>query len=242
MSNVRISEDGDVYAQLSNSNDVVCYSPDMHEKSRIKGDRELPQLSERHRYFNNLHSHQYLLYSKGNATLHLLELFNGEVKEVPNFFWPASKEPGVPMLACCYKRGELIVGLSSFAEGRSLVCLKEQGEATKHHGAEIKMSDMGLVSCLEFCIDGKFIIAGGSTSGKNMVDGIICAYSLGMKLKQTAIQLFQNYRCVSRIVRVPNMNKFIAATTNFIFVVEFVNEIKFNTIGTIRNINNNSTL
>lgn len=242
LSNVRITDDGDIYAQMSKSNDMVCFNPDMQEKSRIKGERELSVRSDTPRYFNNPHAHQSMLFSKGDSTLYLLELLNAEVKEVPNFFWPSSKEPGIPLIACCFKRGETIVGLTAIPGGGTLLCLKEPDEPTKHHGTEIKMSTMGTVSTLEFCIDGKFIIAGGSTSSTNQVDGLICAFSLGNKLKQSAMQLFQNYRCVSRIVRVPNMNKFIAATTNFIFVVEFVNEIKFNTIGTIRNINNNSRL
>ena len=169
------------------------------------------------------------------------DLASNELEEIPGFFQGPGNKQCIPLLACCTRDGNILVGVGSSDSG-FYFCLREQGEKPKQFDCDLKMQAISTISTIEIDLDSRYVIVGGSTRANSSGDAIICAYSLDKKVRQAAMQLFQNYRCVSRIVRVPNMNKFIAATTNFIFVVEFVNEIKFNTIGTIRNINNNSRL
>ena len=236
------SESGDIYVQLSEVNDLVCFSPEMKEKSRIQGSKTIMLPSETTRYFNTSSCPNYLLYSKGNGNLFKLNLQSGETTEYPNFFWPKSKDKTVPLLVACHPSKEVIVGLSvSLDKNEVTLSIYEEFDlTTRHLNADLKMSSLGEICCLEIDNEGRSFIAGGSTSKHS--DGIMAAYSLDKKSKEITMNLFSGYRCVSRIVRIPNMNKFIAATTNFIFIVEYINESKFNTIGTVRSINNNSSL
>lgn len=103
---------------------------------------------------------------------------------------------------------------------------------------------MPAIYCIELDLEGHHVLVGGSTKLTDNGEAIIAAYTVDKKFKQVAMILLDDAsnRLVGRIIRLKGSNKFLAGTTNNIYIIELTSDNRLHKAGMIRAITSNGKL
>lgn len=215
---------------------ITSISPDLKEIDPVQVDNPtsmtLNQVEQLSNFKVQNHENRYFMIPKNSYDLLFIDIERKKWKDLCDFFAQKPLTGIIPQAAITNSTADLIIGLAQTPRAQHLIINQEFRESTRIEVCE-KLSGNPRLNGLDVDREKDHLFMYGTFVKTN--NAFVAAHILDKMLKKVAVHEITSASGISKVFRLKDTNRLLAAGINMIYVVDFLtNEKKFHQLAAVQ--------